>query len=72
MLIILPCFFCPQESKDVLTLVLDHLRSEFGKFQISDNKGVTVIKYKVKDAKSVTNACERILDNLTKERIRTS
>ena len=72
MLIILSCFFCPQGSKDVQTLVLDDLQSEIGKYQISDNKGVTVIKYKLKDAKSVTNACERILDNFTKERIRTS
>ena len=31
-----------------------------------------MIKYQLKDAKSVTNACERILDNLFKERIRTS
>ena len=48
--------------------MLDELRDELGNSEITNNKGVTVIKYKQKNSKLVTLTCERILE----ERLRTS
>ena len=66
--LILFCAILHQGSKDIQALMLDELRDELGNSEITNNKGVTVIKYKQKNSKLVTQTCERILE----ERLRTS